>query len=241
MATTKQKTQKRSWIITEEEARREFAHHVATRSQGETHLKTVDVLEWAVPGSWNFRVVYMVRGRTLFVNGDLGDAVHVWPQPITLEFVSRCGLQYYAEKCGASEYGRSAKEWSEDAATARLQEIIDERIEAAANDLPEGKGALIKLSKTSAQQFVEHYTYEEALGSEFEWNRLLCGNDSHEMMIPGTEDLASACGYESRKGSAGIYVSFEERYDIGMVYGRRIQFHLWGLKLAMEQLEKGGK
>lgn len=98
----------------EEDIRKWFANHVAILSTAKDHIGEITTLEWAQPGTWNCRIVYMMRGGILLVYGDLGDAVYQWGDKISLEFLAGCSLDYFTGKCQASEEGRGGKEWDED-------------------------------------------------------------------------------------------------------------------------------
>lgn len=219
--------------IPREEALREFAKHVATRSKATCHLGEIDVIEWAQPGHSNFRIVYTLRNGTLHVDGDLGAACYQWYGKTTMEAIAGYDLSYFRGKCQASEYNRHAKEWSEEAAERRLQEKIDERLREFKGRRGED-GKFLPDPKCTAREFVESFTCENALEHEWQWAKLLSDEDYQHMLIPGTEEIGEEDSYY---GDKGIFLCLEESWDIGMVTGRRIEWHKWGLQLAIEQLE----
>src|SRR4051812_46241542 len=99
--------------MTDEELGKDwFSNHVAKVSEAECHLGKVTVLEWAEPGTFIFRVVYVILRHSLIVYGDIGEAVYQWSGNIGLEFLSNLNIDYFASKCEASEYGRGGREWS---------------------------------------------------------------------------------------------------------------------------------
>ena len=220
--------------ITEAEARKRFKDHVAVNSEAQSHLGTVTVIEWAKPGTWVDHIRYFIHGATLMVYGDLGEAVYRWSGKLSLPFLAGCNLDYFRSKCQASEYGRGGKEWDEDAARENLQYYIDDAIsEFLEFNEHRGKdGRFKKRPKCTAQEFIDSFTCEEALHNQFEWNRVLIDNDHQRMLIPGTT------AFSNKDGKRGIFISLEERWDIGMVPAYRLQLHLWGLKLANEQCER---
>lgn len=95
-----------------------FKDHVATERDG--------VTRWAKPGTNIDSLNYIVRGRYLFVYGDLGDAIYAWSQEITLEWVAGCNLDYFAGKCQASPLGRDFREFSEEKATQDLLFVLED-------------------------------------------------------------------------------------------------------------------
>ena len=98
----------------EEDYRKWFAEHIATVSTAKDHIGDITTLEWRKPGTWNYRIVYMMRGGMLLVYGDMGEAVYQWSGQIDLEFLASCSLDYFTSKCQASEQGRGGQEWDED-------------------------------------------------------------------------------------------------------------------------------
>lgn len=220
----------------EQEARREFAKHVATRSQAESHLGTIDVLEWAQPGNSNFRIVYTLRNGVLHVDGDLGAACYQWYGKTTLEAIAGYSLSYFREKCQASEYNDYGKEWDRDTAERNLQDRIDSVLKDF-QDIKRGEdGKFLPRPKCTAQEFIESFTCEDALENEWQWGRLLYEENHQAMLIPGTENINKKWDRKAGEIRGGVFLNFEESWDIGMVTGRRIEWHKWGLKLAIEQL-----
>lgn len=128
-------------------AARYFAKHVASHSVAEMDGRTVERLVWREPKvSYNY-VQYIAVEGTLFVSGDLGDAVYETGAE-SLQWWTRCDLHYFAGKCMASEEGRGYRTWDGDAAAVRF----DEEIERMRNDgeeiddnlVYEGRSALVE-------------------------------------------------------------------------------------------------
>lgn len=67
---------------------------------------------------------YFIHRNTLVVIGDVGDAIYRWSQPITFEWLARLDVQYFAEKCVASERGFRFMEWDTQLARARIDAFI---------------------------------------------------------------------------------------------------------------------
>ena len=214
---------RKEWLIEEEEAREEFKNHVATRQSCETPLGQMDTIHWGQPGHSNFEITYVLLPKVgrLLVYGDLGEAVHGFWRDITYEAIASMGAHRYASKCEASEYGDDGKEWSREFAEYNLQSMIDDAIAEASVV----KSAPAK--SVSVKDFISEFTYEDALANEFEWARMLCDHDSQHMVIPGVLDEVDG----------EIWLDFTDRWEaIGNHVARRIQWHRWGIKLALEQL-----
>lgn len=95
-----------------------FANHRADlRVVGEGDDR-IELLTWGQPGTVNRRIHYTARGPWLFVTGDLYDAVY--ERAAGLAWWAGCDLDYFAEKCKASPYGRGYREWEESAARASV-------------------------------------------------------------------------------------------------------------------------
>ena len=107
-----------------------FKEHVA---EHRTHV-TIDStkeerLIWKKPGTNINRIDYRRFGGILVATGDLGDAIYQWYGPeggVTLEWIAGLNLDYFAEKCLASEEGAGYKEWSKEAAKIYLKQLMAE-------------------------------------------------------------------------------------------------------------------
>lgn len=126
--------------------RGEFKDHVAKFTRGEMPIgpqfNKIEALEWAQPGTGINRVVYLILGRMLIVYGDLGDAIYLWGgDGVTWDFLAGCDLDYFAQKCQASENGRTAREWDPEYAKhhfyghfRELYELTDKQIDKLINE-----------------------------------------------------------------------------------------------------------
>ena len=105
-----------------------FKDHRAAYSvldDGQEHK--VERLYWARPGSSFYSVLYLFYGGTLFIAGDLGEAVYRWHPDIgTLKDLAKLDLDYFKGKCCASEVGRDFVQWDEDKAAQRVREWLRE-------------------------------------------------------------------------------------------------------------------
>ncbi len=101
----------------------DFKDHIATVKLDQ---EGIYILRWQKPGTWINFVEYILRGSTLFVWGDLGDAVYQWSSNISLSFLAGCNVDYFREKCQASEEGRGFKYWWHEDAEKYLEEMFKE-------------------------------------------------------------------------------------------------------------------
>lgn len=108
-----------------------FKDHVATLHTFPAHGTPAGVtsptqLLWAKPGTRIYGVRYLWLDGTLFVDGDLGEAVYRWGDPINLAFLARCDLDYFHGKLCASEKGRHYWAFDEAVARHRLTSQLDD-------------------------------------------------------------------------------------------------------------------
>jgi hypothetical protein len=103
-----------------------FPNHKATI---ETCPNGVTTIEWKKPGTGIFGVRYVLWGGTLYVSGDIGEAVYCWSSEISIQFLASCNLDYFLGKCQASETGRSFVEWDDDVARYKLDDMLKDEAE----------------------------------------------------------------------------------------------------------------
>lgn len=96
----------------------------AKDTHGTTH--TLEHLVYKEPGTGFYRMEYIMKGGTLFVSGDCGDAVYWWSERQSLEWVSKCDIGYFKSKCRASEVGYDFVEWDEKHAIRRVEEELEQ-------------------------------------------------------------------------------------------------------------------
>ena len=87
-----------------------FPEHEVTHFCEHDHMSH---MRWQKPGTCVYQVDYYVTGQRLMVTGDIGAAVYCWSSPVTFHWLAGLNLGYFAEKCMASEVGRSFVEWDE--------------------------------------------------------------------------------------------------------------------------------
>lgn len=103
-------------------------HRIIFHETFESNLGKIETLRWQKPGTSIYMVDYVLKGATLFVSGDIGDAVYCWYGPnLSLKAISGMSIDYFHGKCQASEFGRSLKcyEWDESEAEKTVKEYFD--------------------------------------------------------------------------------------------------------------------
>jgi len=110
-----------SMIVTEKNIRKNWfaKHQVIHHEIIGSDLGRLEYLRWQEPGTSVFWVDYILKNATLFVSGDIGEAVYIWSQPFSLLGISQCSLDYFHGKCTASEWGRTCECYEWDSATAK--------------------------------------------------------------------------------------------------------------------------
>lgn len=99
-----------------------FPNHRATA----TEAAPLRLLRWHQPGTWNYRVSYIIDGGMLLVHGDIGEAVYSFGGEVTFERIAQMDIGYFAGKCEASETGRQFRSWDGDRAVAAAVRRIGE-------------------------------------------------------------------------------------------------------------------
>lgn len=94
-------------------------------------IPTIEHLVWGKPGTIINRIYYMLHRQSglLCVYGDLYDAVYQWYGPdLTLEWIANCNLDYFHQKCKASQNGASYKnyDWDSELAERTIVEYFKE-------------------------------------------------------------------------------------------------------------------
>lgn len=146
--TTTQKAETRE--ERETRIREDFVRHVATLKILEQRDNGMQIanLVWRRPDSGNYAVHYVVYGAMLFVCGDLGEAVYQWSSFVSVEWLAKLDLSYFAGKCTASANGRGYKEWDSDLARERfLEDVARFRQEGDVIDDGEVQSALIAIDE----------------------------------------------------------------------------------------------
>lgn len=70
-------------------------------------LNSCFLMKWSDPQSEMFAAEYRFFGLNLVVTGDVGCAIYVWHEPVSIDDLTQINLQYFANICKASEYPKS--------------------------------------------------------------------------------------------------------------------------------------
>lgn len=89
------------------------------------HL-SIEEIHWSIPNDGNFSCTYLFRRNGLVVYGDLGEAVYVWNEPISLSFVAQVGYSYFISKCRGIDGHVDLHEWDPDRVASRMNELFEE-------------------------------------------------------------------------------------------------------------------
>ena len=148
---------------------KEFEKHRATYQK---ISDDIEILTWAEPGTMINKVEYLVYNNALFIKGDLGEAVFSWHPSISLNAISGFNLDYFLEKCEASEGGRHWREWDAATALIALQDYFADYDDGAETlQSIENQGGYNALN-SSQEEWVQwcHEVGEEFLGADaWEW------------------------------------------------------------------------
>jgi hypothetical protein len=223
-------------------ARDWFSSHVASLVTFKDDIsREIIRLVWAKLGTGINRIDYLLYGNVLFVCGDLGEAVYQWSQPISLEFLADCDLDYFGSKCRASDSEPRGKSWNPD----RVKDWIEQELVQWAADNPfinDDTGEETPRTPLTYEQCqklmwdVECIQLGEVSGSAGAWAQFVYESDGLIVTDPfdGGEDTLSRSSYPHQP--------FEpcDQARIGYEWSIRTRGHLLGLKLAWEQISKKG-
>jgi hypothetical protein len=205
-------------------------------------------LLWRQPGtSINF-IKYILHGSTLFVCGDLGEAVYDWPQAVDLGFLAGCDLDYFGGKCQASSQEPRGKTWSAD----KVRCWIEEQLGGWAIDNPildfsgthEKEITREPLSLEACAELMRQEDgvhLEDRIGHAQSWANFIYESDG---LIVSDQKVKQTQTIGGRKKEVEDYqrVSFEPCDDarVGYTWDLRTRGHLIGLKRACAQLKAEG-
>lgn len=139
-----------------------FKNHVAKiQSHDDDNLIRIN---WRhSDGNSNYAVLYIIdrRTATLFVSGDLGQAVYRWGGDIGIDFIGGCDIGYFNEKCCASSCGERGKTWSEEVAVNYVKHWAKDNIEALDDknlyEYMYDDGMCEELLKTDAPDLIKYF------------------------------------------------------------------------------------
>lgn len=190
--------------------RKDMEKHVATYTviEHET-LGKIEHLRWGRKGSSGYCLYYMTIGGSLIVRGDLGDAIYRVYDKQSFKFWANCGVSYFKEKCDASEGGRGYK-WNEWDETECV-----EQIDTYVND--------------SIEELRENPEFNEAEFYQLVMEAKAAACTEEDFIQWLTSDGERMMGHDYWDHSP---------YDWGHVVPFRLECHLLGIKLAMEDVAK---
>jgi hypothetical protein len=110
-------------LLTDEQIKECFKEHKPEYRQIEENTER---LIWQKPETNIDRIDYLRDREALFIKGNVGKAVFKWSYPISLKGISGCNINYFMEKCQASECGRNWREWDEETAKKAIVEHFRE-------------------------------------------------------------------------------------------------------------------
>lgn len=82
--------------------------HQRAREWFKDHLATLsgDTIDWRRPSTSTYAIQYILKGGSVIVVGDVGDAIYRFGCKVDCEFLLQCDWHYFVHKCVASETGR---------------------------------------------------------------------------------------------------------------------------------------
>lgn len=155
-------------MITDQEIRSWFENHEAKYARPEVPegFPTLEVLSWRNRnGGSDRRIDFCRQGGTLFVSGDLDEAVYQVYGEKTLKWFSEVDFDYFHRKCQASPKGRQYDDWCEAQARKGLAEHLCDvtDLDDLEADLSNEQDWLFWCSE-SADEFLGDYWEEWAPG-----------------------------------------------------------------------------
>ena len=195
-------------------------HEAKFRNYVSPGMWPIEMLDWRdKSGSGINFVRYLMFQGTLYISGDLGEAVHRWhwspESQWSLKDAADCDLGYCMSKVCASSEGERGMVWDEDEAKDDLIGLLEDYI-----------GDTSILTGDQKRQAAEELYLEK------------CGKY-------GRPDLESHFSFQSWAwNSAHDFFGSdwtETLGRVGMIVSSRHRAHLTGLKLAMEQLNAKAK
>ena len=134
--------------MTDQEIREWFKDHIV-KTYIHQEIPGLEHLFFARPESNNYSLIFIRTRGTLFVGGDLGDAIYCWSQDNSLEWISNCNFGYFHGKCHASPSGRKYVTWNSEHAIKTILDHFDHDPDAVKR--------------------IEDSSWRDYIHSEFEW------------------------------------------------------------------------
>lgn len=123
--------------------------------------------KWKEDGTGIFQVnvILSKKLRTVFISGDIGEAVYQFGGLTSIFAFRQLGLSYFSEKCVASEYGRRYLKWSGKKCLSFLNDHCEH--------LDEDDGVVVQEELFEAQR---------RTSSEHEWREFLNGETGRSLL-----------------------------------------------------------
>ncbi len=179
-----------------DEQRKNFDKHVVTYHSFSEGNAAVEMIKFGEPGTSNYYIEFLFTNGTLFVRGDLGDAVYCWHYSMTLKALGNVQMDYMAGKCQASPNGRKFEEWNKEEAKETIfnmleeyadEEMIFNRLIDQGVPCEEGIGFHPTQMKAGKQQWATEQTAKIIDGcdmdTKFEWELHLAQMDDPEKLF----------------------------------------------------------
>jgi len=222
----------------QEQQREYFKNHVAkywnlTREGS----PQVEMIRFQEPGTNNYFIEFLFTNETLFVRGDLGEAVYCWHHSMGVKGLKKVSLDYMAGKCQSSEVGRPFVSWdSEEAKSSLLEHLIEYTYEEKAHENLVARKVpfddesseeytderIDEENKKFATKRLEEILYQCNISSEWEW-----ASDLNNLDDPGK--TLSDPDY------------WEWAYSVGKVPHTRLIIHHLAITMAIQQLTDKGR
>lgn len=196
--------------------RRSMAEHVATyRVLGEGDDR-IEHLTWAKPGTGIYRVDYLTRGPWLYISGDMGSAVYCRAPSLAWWATLYPNFCYFTEKCTASEVGRHAREFSDEAVREAVRAyLVDLARDARSSGSARYRERLKRARKIWREEDGEAATYDR--NDWIQWRRdhgyLVFGEDHWERDSLDGQVIT----YAARFHLLGVHLAMQQLYDRGVL------------------------
>lgn len=168
-------------------------------------VRLITEIIWAKPQDSNCAIIFLLRGGTLFVTGDLGSATYRWSQVINPTFVAGCDWHYFIGKLETlSRSGHQAgSDWDPEAVAyymnLDLNDWAKEKYES--EDPPQDEVGKVKWEDLTADDRAARVNllveandisrWQDNTSREDEWARYIWDNDKHF----GVDDLSGPAGW----------------------------------------------
>jgi len=189
------------------------------------------------PGTNNYFIEFLFTNGTLFVRGDLGEAVYCWHYSMVIKGLGKVNMDYMAGKCQSSEVGRDFKSWDSEQARESLIEHLTEYA-----DEEEIHESLVARGVPFDDENLEEYNDERIEDEKKQFAAQKVQGILDECNISSDWEWASDLNRLDDPGKALNDEDYWEwAYSIGDVPNVRLIIHHLAITLAIQQLNEKGK